>query len=143
MKWQSQHFLILSYGDKLSFLDLIWSKKPGKWNFWTRSSSGWVLTYLRTFRMTIQTFFNLSYGPKLIVCLFVRTKPGKLNFWGEEFFGMSSYTCENFQPFILYNFQFHHIMLKRLPGRPKLHFRLFSVFIVVFYNFHSRFWPFS
>ena len=27
---------------------------------------------------------------------------------------MSSYTCENFQLFILYNFQFHHMMLKRL-----------------------------
>ena len=28
---------------------------------------------------------------------------------------MSSYTCENFQLFILYNFQFHHMVLKRLP----------------------------
>ena len=38
-----------------------------------------------------------------------------MNFWDEEFFGMSSYTCENFQLFILYNFQFHHMVLKRLP----------------------------
>ena len=36
-------------------------------------------------------------------------------FWDEEFFGMSSYKCENFQLFILYNFEFHHMMLKRLP----------------------------
>ena len=28
-------------------------------------------------------------------------KPGKSNFWDEELFGMSSYTCENFQLFIL------------------------------------------
>ena len=26
-----------------------------------------------------------------------------------------SYTCENFQLFILYKFQFHHVVLKRLP----------------------------
>ena len=28
---------------------------------------------------------------------------------------MSSYTCENFQHFILCNFQFHHLVLKQLP----------------------------
>ena len=28
---------------------------------------------------------------------------------------MSSYTCENFQLLILYNIQFHHMVLKRLP----------------------------
>ena len=60
-------------------------------------------------------FLILSYGPKLISWHFVLKKQGKSIFWGEEFFGMSSYTCENFQLFILYNFQFHHMVLKQLP----------------------------
>ena len=119
-------------------------QKTRKIKFWDEEFFGMSSYLFENFQdHNPNIFFNFSYGPKLISCLFVLTKPGKLNFWGEEFFGMSSYTCENFQPFILYHFQFHHIMLKRFPGRPKLHFRLFSVFIVVFYNFHSRFWPFS
>ena len=28
---------------------------------------------------------------------------------------MSSYTCENFQLFIIYNFEFHYMVLKQLP----------------------------
>ena len=60
-------------------------------------------------------FLILSYGPKLISWHFVLKKQGKPDFSGEEFFGMSSYLCENFQLFIVYNFQFHHMVLKRLP----------------------------
>ena len=57
-------------------------------------------------------FYKVVDGNKLISWPFVLKKPGKSNFWDEEFFGMSSYTCENFQLFILYNFQFHHMVLK-------------------------------
>ena len=60
-------------------------------------------------------FLILSYGPKLHSWLFVFKKPGKSNFWHEEFFGMRYYTCQNFQLFILYNYQFDHMVLKRLP----------------------------
>ena len=42
-------------------------------------------------------FFILSYGPKLYSSPFMLKKRGKSNFWGEECFGMSSYTGENFQ----------------------------------------------
>ena len=42
-------------------------------------------------------------------------KPGKCNFWGEEFFRMSSYICQNFHLFIVHNFQFDHVVLKRVP----------------------------
>ena len=42
-------------------------------------------------------FLILSYGPKLHSWPFVLKKRRKSNFWGEEFFGMSSYPYENFQ----------------------------------------------
>ena len=49
-------------------------------------------------------FFLFTYGQKLHFSLLVLKKQGKSSFWDEEFFGMSSYMCENFQLFILYNF---------------------------------------
>ena len=39
---------------------------------------------------------------------------------------MSSYQCENFQLFILYNFQFHHMVLKRLPDTLNFIFDFFE-----------------
>ena len=42
-------------------------------------------------------FLILSYGPKLHSWHFELKKRRKSNFWGEEFFGMSSYACKNFQ----------------------------------------------
>ena len=44
------------------------------------------------------------YGQKIHFLLLVLKNQGKSNFWDEEFFGMSSYMCENFQLFILCNF---------------------------------------
>ena len=38
---------------------------------------------------------------------------------------MSSYMCENFQLFILYNFQFHHMVLKLILDVDFLHMRIF------------------
>ena len=57
---------------------------------------------------------------------------------------MSSYTCENFQLFILYNFQFHHMVLKRLPEDLNSIFDFFDksdffclllLIIIIFSNF--------
>ena len=67
--WQSEHFLISSYGLKTtsrrpkllfgsSYPFLRKGGKSRKSIFGTRSSSGWVLTHVRTFRMTTRTFFN-------------------------------------------------------------------------------------
>ena len=39
-------------------------------------------------------------------------KTTKSNFWDEEFFGMSSYTCQNFQNEILHIFEFLNMVLK-------------------------------
>ena len=52
---------------------------------------------------------------------------------------MSSYTCENFQLFILYNFQFHHMMLKRLPEDLNSIFDFFSRGVVFFLRVLSCF----
>ena len=88
-------------------------------------------------------FLILSYGPKLHSWPFVLKKRRKSNFWGEEFFGMSSYTCENFQLFILYNFQFHHMVLKRLPEDLNSIFDFFDksdVFLFFVFWFWFFFW---
>ena len=87
-------------------------------------------------------FLILSYGPKLHSWPFVLKKRRKSNFWGEEFFGMSSYQCENFQLFILYNFQFHHMVLKWLPDTLNSIFDFFekSDFFFDFWFWLLLFW---
>ena len=95
-----------------------------------RSSSGWVLTYVRTFRMTFQTFLILSYDPKLHSWLFTVQKPGKWNYGGEEFFRMSSYICQNFHFFILYNFWFDHMVLRLILYIDFHHMRIFLLTVI-------------
>ena len=56
--WQSKRFLILSYGLKPhSWLPAL--EKQENQIYGTRSSSGWVLTHLRTFNFSFSTSFNL------------------------------------------------------------------------------------
>ena len=43
---------------------------------------------------------------------------------------MSSYNCENFQLFILYNFQFDHVVLKHLSTVPNSIFDDFCVLVL-------------
>ena len=93
-----------------SFLDILCSKNQENQIFRARSSSGWVLTHMRTFRMIFQPFLILSYGHKLYSSLFTVQKPEKWNIGDEEFFGMSSYTCENFQDGIPNIFEFCHMV---------------------------------
>ena len=73
---------------------------------------------------------------------FCAQKNRKIKFLDEEFFGMSSYTFENFQLFILYNFQFHHMVLKRLPEDLNSFFDFFwggvVFFLVVLSWFFSK-----
>ena len=68
--WQSEHFLISSYGLKTtsrrpkllfgtSYPFLRKGGKSRKSIFGTRSSSGWVLTHVRTFNFPCSTTFNL------------------------------------------------------------------------------------
>ena len=75
--WQSEHFLILSYGPKLISWPFV-LKKNRKIKFWGRGVlrdeflhmwelSGWQSEH----------FLMLSYVPKLISWLFVLKKPGK------------------------------------------------------------------
>ena len=147
--WQPEHFLISSYGLKTT------SHRPKLhfWLFWksvfflseSSSSSDYhfsQLLYSRRDEFLLiwelsgwqpEHFLILSYGPKLHSWPFVHKKRGKPNFWGEEFFGMSSYTCENFQLFIVYNFQFHHMMLKRLPEDLNSIFDIFEQSDVFFF----------
>ena len=76
--------------------------------------------------MIFQTFLILPYGPELHSWLItVKTKKENEIIWAEEFFRMSSYICQNFQLFILYNFQFDHMVLKLILDVDFLHMRIF------------------
>ena len=80
-------------------------KKPQNQIFGTKSSSGWVLTCVRTFKFSSSTTFNFIIWSENG---FLTSKNHKIKFLGRGLFGMSSYMCENFQLFVLYSFQFHH-----------------------------------
>ena len=144
MKWQSQHFSILSYGDKLISWPFV-LKKPGKSNFWTRSWSGWVLTHLRTFRMAIQHFLICHMVLNSFLA-FLCSQNQENQIFGAR--SSSGWVLTHVRTFVhMWELStFHSLQLsissyhvKMNPRRPKLHFRLFAVFIVVFYHFHSRF----
>ena len=129
--WQSEHFLISSYGlkttsrrPKLHFW-LFWKERVffyfWFWLFWlfflNLLKSRYPFLDLPTpfwiflpFFWIFLPLFGSSYP-------FLRKggKSRKSIFWDEEFFRMSSYTFENFQLFILYNFQFDHVVSVRLP----------------------------
>ena len=101
---------------------------PKKWIsiFGYEKFPGWVLTHIRTFRVSFQAFGDVLCGPKQHSWLFVLKNTVKSNFPDEEFFGMSSYTCKKFQLSMVYNFQFDHMCFKWLPAVLNSFFEFFQ-----------------
>ena len=95
-EWYSEYFWIVTYDPKL----LSWFfafKNQKKSIFGYEKFPGWVLTHIRTFKIQFPTFFIFSMWSKNGFLLQNTTYSFSE---GEEFFGMSSYTCQNFQNMI-------------------------------------------
>ena len=90
-------------------LHCLQSKNQENEIFWPRSSSGWVLAYVRTFRMTFQTFFNFVIWSWTTFLTVYNPETRKMKFWGrgvllDEFLHMSELSTFHFLQLLIWSY---------------------------------------
>ena len=134
--------LFILYNFQFHHMVLKWVlnfKKTQNQIFGTRSSSGWVLTCVRTFRMTFQTFFNFIIW---VYNEFLASKNHKIKFLGrgvlrDEFLHM--WELSTFHSLQL-SISSYYYGVKTTSRRHKLHFWLFWQERLFFVWFWFSFW---